>query len=192
MILLLLVLIALVILTGAILHKKQDNFTLAREESDNPIDFSNKTWQELEQAYHQMIQEGFYGQLQFIELARANILFKEKKYHDSVIHYLERAYLAIQGSGFSKDHTFDGLPRRICFTQKEWKELCETEFFMIGDFGRAISWAKMTEKDVTTLFINSRYRGLPYNVDRQECVPFIKSAYKKYKAQTNYDRTSKK
>ncbi|MBR2772854.1 MAG: hypothetical protein IKD78_12745, partial [Bacteroidales bacterium] len=128
------------------------------------------------------------GQLQYIQLARANLPFKEKRWKDCVFYELEHAYLAIQGSGFSKDYKFDDLPRQtsLMFSTKDWDERCEIEFSMLGNFGRAILNANLKEKDLINMFQNSRYKGLPYIIPRQKCIKYIHKNYMELVKETNH------
>ena len=149
------------------------------------VDYSEKTWFELEQAYAEYIKIGWYGGLRGVEWARFNILYKEKRYRQAVEHALEAMYLEINGSDASYDYQFDNIKKTICFSDKEWENTKDTVFCLFGNVGRAIAQAKITEQELVDMFINSRVR-LPFAIQRQECIKHICKNYKKL--QTDYTK----
>lgn len=134
------------------------------------VNYSEKTWFELEQYYRKYFNDREFIGLKDVERARFNLLYKEKRYRQALEHAMESMLLEAE--------TF----RQICLTRKEWETKKEISFCLFGNERRAIMHAGVTEQELVDMFLNSRVR-LPFPVTRQEYVKAIRKNYKKIQAQ---------
>lgn len=134
------------------------------------VNYSEKTWFELEQYYRKYFNDREFIGLKDVERARFNLLYKEKRYRQAIEHAMESMLLEAE------------ILRQICFTRKEWENTKETAFCLYRDERDAIIYAGITEQELVDMFLNSRVR-LPFPVSRQEYVKAIRKNYKEIQTQ---------
>lgn len=134
------------------------------------VNYSEKTWFELEQYYRKYFNDREFIGLKDVERARFNLLYKEKRYRQALEHAMESMLLEAE------------IFRQICLTRKEWEAKKERSFCLFGNERRAIMHAGVTEQELVDMFLNSRVR-LPFPVSRQEYVKAIRKNYKKIQTQ---------
>lgn len=134
------------------------------------VNYSEKTWFELEQYYRKYFNDREFIGLKDVERARFNLLYKEKRYRQAIEHALESKLLEAE------------IFQQICLTRKEWEATKERSFCLYRDERHAIILAGITEQEMVDMFLNSRVR-LPFPVSRQEYVKAIRKNYKKIQTQ---------
>lgn len=134
------------------------------------VNYSEKTWFELEQYYRKYFNDREFVGLKDVEGARFNLLYKEKRYRQAIEHAMESKLLEAE------------LTRQICLTNKEWENTKESAFCLYRDERYAIILAGITEQELVDMFLSSRVR-LPFPVSRQEYVKAIRKNYKEIQTQ---------